>query len=32
MKFFVVCGVVEGKCVVMIDDLIVCGMISKCIV
>lgn len=32
MKFFVVRGVVEGKWVVMIDDFIVRGMISKWIV
>lgn len=32
MKLFVVCGVVEGKKVIMVDDLIVWGMISRWIV
>lgn len=32
MKLFFVCKIVEGKCVVMVDDFIVCGIISCCIV
>lgn len=29
MKLLVVCGVVEGKWVIVVDDLIVWGMIFK---
>lgn len=32
MKLLVVCGVVKGKKVVLVDDLIVCGIIIWCII